>query len=65
MGRGSSFLKKKEQNLDNLKLELELDVHRGPIDELCKRWNPNAKTGRTDGRGEWLVNLFVDSTTFS
>ena len=50
MGRGSAFGKKKEQNLDNLKQELELDVHRVPIDELCKRWNTDVKIGLTDAQ---------------
>merc|ERR1719262_1239374 len=48
MGRGSAFGKKKEQNLDNLKQELELDVHKVSIDELCKRWNTNVADGLTD-----------------
>merc|ERR1719204_1712215 len=33
MGRGSG---KKEKNLNELKLELEIDVHRVSVDEFCK-----------------------------
>ena len=58
MGRGSAFGKKKEQNLDNLKQELELDVHRVPIDELCKRWNTNVKTGLTDAQAKENLEKF-------
>ena len=36
--------------MDNLKKELELDVHRVPIDELCKKWNTNVNTGLTDAQ---------------
>ena len=58
MGRGTAFGKKKEQNLDNLKQELELDVHRVPIDELCKRWNTNVKTGLTDAQAKENLEKF-------
>ena len=58
MGRGSAFGKKKEQNLDNLKQELELDVHRVPIDELCKRWNTNVKMGLTDAQAKENLEKF-------
>merc|ERR1712038_1070071 len=47
MGRGSAFGKKKEQNLDNLKQELELDVHKVEVDELCKRFKTNIENGLT------------------
>merc|ERR1711981_1258268 len=45
MGRGSG---KKGKNLNELKQELEIDVHRGSVDELCKRFNSNVGEGLTD-----------------
>merc|ERR1712045_603169 len=45
MGRGSG---KKEKNLNELKQELEIDVHRVSVDELCKRFNSNIADGLTD-----------------
>merc|ERR1712051_555250 len=45
MGRGSG---KKEKNLNELKQELEIDVHRVSVDELCKRFNTNIAEGLTD-----------------
>merc|ERR1711990_592442 len=42
MGRGSG---KKEKNLNELKQELEIDVHRVSVDELCKRFNSNVGEG--------------------
>merc|ERR1712032_980594 len=45
MGRGSG---KKEKNLNELKQELELDVHKVSVDELCKRFNSNVAEGLTD-----------------
>merc|ERR1711936_707309 len=45
MGRGSG---KKEKNLNELKQELEIDVHRVSVDELCKRFNSNVAEGLTD-----------------
>merc|ERR1719262_2120815 len=58
MGRGSAFGKKKEQNLDNLKQELELDVHKVSIDELCKRWNTNVANGLTTDQSKANVEKF-------
>merc|ERR1712088_760605 len=58
MGRGSAFGKKKEQNLDNLKQELELDVHKVPVDELCKRWNTNIANGLTTDQSKANVEKF-------
>merc|ERR1712172_387009 len=52
MGRGSAFGKKKEQNLDNLKQELELDVHKVSVDELCKRFHTNIENGLTTKQAE-------------
>merc|ERR1711970_1013952 len=45
MGRGSG---KKEKNLNELKQELEIDVHKVPIDELCRRFGTNITVGLTD-----------------
>merc|ERR1711970_1650566 len=42
MGRGSG---KKEKNLNELKQELEIDVHRVTVDELCKRYGTNVENG--------------------
>merc|ERR1712055_213919 len=47
MGRGSG---KKGKNLNELKQELEIDVHRVSVDELCKRFNSNVAEGLTDGQ---------------
>merc|ERR1711910_213105 len=44
MGRGSG---KKEKNLNELKQELEIDVHKVSIDELCKRFNTHRENGLT------------------
>merc|ERR1719293_623760 len=42
MGYGSG---KKEKNLNELKQELEIDVHRVSVDELLKRFNSNIENG--------------------
>merc|ERR1712180_200477 len=42
MGRGSG---KKEKNLNELKQELEIDVHRVSVDELCRRFSSNKDNG--------------------
>jgi len=42
MGRGG---KKKEKDFDNLKQELELDVHKVPIEELCRRFGTDKVNG--------------------
>merc|ERR1719427_794727 len=44
MGRGG----KKEKNLNELKQELEIDVHKVDVDVLCKRFNTNIEQGLTD-----------------
>merc|ERR1711868_232835 len=44
MGRGSG---KKEKNLNELKQELEIDVHKITADELLKRFGTNLETGLT------------------
>merc|ERR1712233_173590 len=45
MGRGSG---KKGKNLNELKQELEIDVHRVSVDELYRRFNSNVGEGLTD-----------------
>merc|ERR1711981_1479049 len=45
MGRGSG---KKGKNLNELKQELEIDVHRGSVDELCKRFGTDTEKGLTE-----------------
>merc|ERR1712168_1564647 len=49
MGRGSG---KKGKNLNELKQELEIDVHRVSVDELCKRFNSNVGEGLTDDQAQ-------------
>merc|ERR1711910_317628 len=44
MGRGSG---KKDEKTEDLKKELELDVHKVSIDELCKRFNSDVEHGLT------------------
>merc|ERR1711971_1528157 len=44
MGRGG----KKEKNLNELKQELEIDVHKVDVDVLCKRFNTNIEQGLND-----------------
>jgi sodium/potassium-transporting ATPase subunit alpha len=52
MGRGG----KKEKNLNELKQELEIDVHKVDVDVLCKRWNTNIDQGLTDDQaGKGLI----------
>merc|ERR1711953_759970 len=45
MGRGSG---KKEKNLNELKQELEIDVHKVDVDVLCKRFKTSVENGLTD-----------------
>merc|ERR1719147_432133 len=49
MGRGG---KKKDKNLDELKQELEIDVHKVTVDELCKRYGTNVENGLTDKQAQ-------------
>merc|ERR1712115_142588 len=49
MGRGSG---KKEKNLNELKQELEVDVHKVSVDELCKRFGTNITNGLTDDQAK-------------
>merc|ERR1711971_467867 len=48
MGRGG----KKEKNLNELKQELEIDVHKVDVDVLCKRFHTNIENGLTDDQAE-------------
>ena len=43
MGRGG----KKEKNLNELKQELEIDVHKVDVDVLCKRFHTDIENGLT------------------
>ena len=52
---------KNDENLDDLKKELELDVHRITVSELCQRLGTNLETGLTNAqaranleRGDYL-----------
>merc|ERR1712061_493010 len=49
MGRGSG---KKEKNLNELKQELEIDVHRVSVDELCKRFTSTVAGGLTTAQAK-------------
>merc|ERR1712001_110105 len=65
MGRGSG---KKGKNLNELKQELEIDVHRVSVDELCKRFNSNVGEGLTDdqvakGIAEYGLNQLTPPPT--
>ena len=61
--------KEEEENLQDLKKELELDVHQISVEELCRRLGTNLETGLTtsqakanlerDGR-EYQLNLRFD-----
>lgn len=44
--------KKKEQNLDNLKQELDIDDHKIPLEELFRRLHTNGDTGLTQARAK-------------
>jgi len=50
MGRGAKG--KKEKDFDELKQELELDVHKVPVDDLARRFNSNKDTGMTTKQAE-------------
>merc|ERR1712001_639645 len=50
MGRGSG--KKGGKNLNELKQELEIDVHRVSVDELLKRFTSNIENGLTTEQAE-------------
>jgi len=46
MGRGQA----PKKNLNELKQELEIDVHKVTVDELCKRWKTSVEHGLTDAQ---------------
>jgi sodium/potassium-transporting ATPase subunit alpha len=46
MGRGQA----PKKNLNELKQELEIDVHKVTVDELCKRWKTSVENGLTDAQ---------------
>jgi len=46
MGRGQA----QKKNLNELKQELEIDVHKVTVDELCKRWKTSVEHGLTDAQ---------------
>merc|ERR1712051_202856 len=48
MGRGG----KKEKNLNELKQELEIDVHKVDVDVLCKRFTSNIENGLTTAQAK-------------
>merc|ERR1711892_1654642 len=50
MGRGSG--QKKGKDLNELKEELEIDVHKGSVDELLKRFNTEVERGLTTEQAE-------------
>jgi len=52
MGRGAAGKKKGGKDLNELKKELEIDVHKVSIDELCKRWNTNVESGLTEAQAK-------------
>merc|ERR1712055_90735 len=65
MGRGSG---KKGKNLNELKQELEIDVHKISVDELCKRFTSNVADGLTDdqvkkGIAEYGLNQLTPPPT--
>ena len=43
---------KDDENLDDLKKELELDVHKVSVDELCKRYGSDINSGLTEQRAK-------------
>eukprot|EP00091_Calanus_sinicus_P002060 TRINITY_DN120_c0_g1_i8.p1 TRINITY_DN120_c0_g1~~TRINITY_DN120_c0_g1_i8.p1 ORF type:complete len:118 (-),score=20.73 TRINITY_DN120_c0_g1_i8:120-473(-) len=51
MGRGTAK-KKEKKDLNELKQELEIDVHRVSVDELLKRFNTNVERGLTDDQAK-------------
>jgi len=49
---GGKVSKAEEENLDDLKKELELDVHRITTSELCQRLGTNLETGLTEAQAK-------------
>merc|ERR1711937_307428 len=65
MGRGSG---KKKKDVNDLKKELELDVHKVEVSELCKRFTSNVADGLTDdqvkkGIAEYGLNALTPPPT--
>jgi len=54
MGRGAAD-KKKGKDLNELKQELDVDVHKVSLDELCKRFSTNIENGLTPDQAR--INL--------
>ena len=58
--------------MNELKQELELDVHRVPLDELCKRFGTNLESGLSKGGalegfkkyGEWDLSMIFLKEAF-
>jgi len=55
MGRGTG---KKEKDFDELKQELELDVHKVPLDELCRRFNTDKDRGMSTKQAEANIEKY-------
>merc|ERR1712112_519214 len=55
MGRGTA---PKAKNIESLKQELDVDVHKVSVDELCKRWNTNVANGLTTEQSKANVEKF-------
>merc|ERR1712213_177860 len=55
MGRGSG---KKEKNLNELKQELEIDVHRVTVDEIMNRFKTNQTTGLKASQAEANIQQY-------
>merc|ERR1719445_261428 len=49
MGRGTA---PKAKNIESLKQELDVDVHKVSVDELCKRFGTNITNGLTDDQAK-------------
>ena len=49
---GSKEKAEEEENLDDLKKELELDVHKITVSELCQRLGTNLETGLTEAQAK-------------
>merc|ERR1711962_1609154 len=52
MGRGTAGKKKEKKDLNELKQELEIDVHKVSVDELLKRFNTQVERGLTASQAE-------------
>lgn len=46
---------KKKDKMDGLKQELEMDEHRIPLTELCKRYNLNPETGHSSSKAAEIL----------